>query len=86
MEDIADNTAVSAYYHKSNKCFTHFLSDCYSKFQPLLRILDYLKANESVKIIALEGVVNNFRLGVTTGQAAKAAKDFNKMLTTGQIS
>ena len=68
------------------RIFTHFLSDCYSEFQPLLRILDYLKANESVKIIVLEGVVNDFRLGVTTGQAAKAAKDFNKMLTTGQIS
>ena len=62
------------------------LSDCYSEFQQLLRILDYLKANESVKIVVLEGVVNDFWLGVTTGQAAKAAKDFNKMLSTGQIS
>ncbi len=62
------------------------LSDCYSEFQQLLRILDYLKANESVKLVVLEGVVNEFWLGVTTGQAAKAAKDFHKMLTTGQIS
>lgn len=62
------------------------LSKCYSGFQQLLRILDYLKANESVKIVVLEGVVNEFWLGVTTGQAAKAAKDFHKMLTTGQIS
>ena len=62
------------------------LSDCYSEFQQLLRILDYLKANESVKIVVFEGVVNEFWLGVTTGQAAKAAKDFHKMLTTGQIS
>ena len=62
------------------------LSNCYSEFQQLLRILDYLKANESVKIVVLEGVVNEFWLGVTTGQAAKAAKDFNKMLSTGQIS
>jgi hypothetical protein len=62
------------------------LSDCYSEFQQLLRILDFLKANESVKLVVLEGVVNEFWLGVTTGQAAKAAKDFHKMLTTGQIS
>ena len=61
------------------------LSNCYSEFQQLLRILDYLKANESVKLVVLEGVVNEFWLGVTTGQAAKAAKDFHKMLTTGQI-
>ena len=62
------------------------LSDCYSEFQQFLRILDFLKANESVKLVVLEGVVNEFWLGVTTGQAAKAAKDFHKMLTTGQIS
>ena len=62
------------------------LLDCYSEFQQLLRILDFLKANESVKLVVLEGVVNEFWLGVTTGQAAKAAKDFHKMLTTGQIS
>ena len=62
------------------------LSDCYSEFQQLLRILDYLKANESIKIILLENVLSEFWFGVTTGQAAKAAKDFNKMLTTGQIS
>ena len=62
------------------------LSNCYSELQPLLRILDYLKANQSVKIIVLEGVLSDFWFGATTGQGAKAAKDFNKMLASGQIS
>ena len=71
---------------EADTIYVSSLFDCYSEFQQLLRILDYLKANESVKIVVLEGVVNDFWLGVTTGQAAKAAKDFNKMLASGQIS
>ena len=71
---------------ESDTIYVSSLFDCYSEFQQLLRILDYLKANESVKIVVLEGVVNDFWLGVITGQAAKAAKDFNKMLSSGQIS
>ena len=55
-----------------------------SEFMQLLRALDYIKHSE-IKVIVLEGVHNEYFCGVSTGQAAKDAKDFHKMLATGQI-
>ena len=60
-------------------------ADFGNEFMQLLHALDYIKHSD-INVIVLEGVHNEYFFGITTGQAAKVAKDFTKMLTTGQIS
>ena len=59
-------------------------ADFGNEFMQLLHALDYIKHND-INVVVLNGVLNEYFFGITTGQAAKVAKDFTKMLTTGQI-
>ena len=62
------------------------MSDLGSNPKHLIRALRYFEENESVKVVVLEGLVNEPLLGLTKGGASKIVKTFTKMLTTGQIS
>ena len=62
------------------------MTDFGSNPKHLIRALRYFEENESVKVVVLEGLVNEPLLGLTKGGASKIVKTFTKMLTTGQIS
>ena len=50
----------------------------------LLHALDYIK-HSNINVVVLEGIHNEYFFGITTGQAAKVAKDFAHMLFNGKI-
>ena len=54
------------------------------EFMQLLHALDYIK-HSNINVIVLNGVQNEYFFGITTGQAAKVAKDFAHMLFSGKI-
>lgn len=66
--------------------FISNMSDFGSEPQHLIRALRYFEEHESVKVIVLEGIVNEPLLGLTKGGATKIVKRFTAMLSTGQIS
>lgn len=59
-------------------------TDFGKQFMQLLHALDYIKDND-INVIVLESVHNEYFFGVTTGQAAKVAKDIAHMVFSGKI-
>lgn len=59
-------------------------NDFGKEFMQLLHALDYIK-HSNINVVVLEGIHNEYFFGITTGQAAKVAKDFAHMLFNGKI-
>ena len=59
-------------------------ADFGNQFMQVLHALDYIK-HSNIDVIVLNGVHNEYFFGITTGQAAKVAKDFAHMLFSGKI-
>ncbi len=59
-------------------------TDFGNQFMQVLHALDYIK-HSNIDVIVLNGVHNEYFFGITTGQAAKVAKDFAHMLFSGKI-
>ena len=59
-------------------------ADFGNQFMPLLHALNYIK-HSNINVIVLNGAHNEYFFGITTGQAAKVAKDFAHMLFSGKI-
>ena len=60
------------------------LADFGIEFMQLLHALDYIKHCD-INVVVLEGVHNEYFFGITTGKAAKVAKDFAHMMFNGKI-
>ena len=59
-------------------------TDFGNQFMQVLHALDYIK-HSNIDVVVLNGVHNEYFFGITTGQAAKVAKDFAHMLFSGKI-
>lgn len=59
-------------------------TDFGNQFMQVLHALDHIK-HSNIDMVVLNGVHNEYFFGITTGQAAKVAKDFAHMLFSGKI-
>ena len=59
-------------------------TDFGNQFMQVLHALNYIK-HSNINVIVLNGAHNEYFFGITTGQAAKVAKDFAHMLFSGKI-
>lgn len=59
-------------------------ADFGNQFMQVLHALDHIK-HSNIDVIVLNGIQNEYFFGITTGKAAKVAKDFAHMLFSGKI-